>query len=64
MANWKFKDPNKKSNRHKFERIVKRHELPKARHEAFQKFKRHGDSDHVALVKCLNSIGIKEQNKG
>ena len=40
MSKWKFKDPNKKSNYHKFEKIVRRDQLANARQEAFNKFKR------------------------
>ena len=64
MRKWKFKDPNKKSNYHKFEKIVRRDQLANARQEAFYKFKREGDSEHIALVKSLNYVGVRDhQNK-
>lgn len=64
MSKWKFKDPNKRSNAHKFEKIVPRNQLANARQEAFKRFKREGDTEHMALVKTLNYVGVKEhQNK-
>lgn len=64
MGKWKFKDPNRKSNAHKFGKIVKRHDLARARQEAYDRFKKEGDSPHMALVKTLNFVGVKDhQNK-
>ena len=61
---WKFKDPNRKSNHHKFGKIVSRHDLPRARQEAYDRFKKEGDSPHMALVKTLNFVGVKDhQNR-
>jgi len=60
---WKFKDPNRKSNYHKFDKIVSRHDLARARQEAYDRFKKQGDSPHVALVKCLNSVGVREHSQ-
>ncbi len=60
---WKFKDLNKRSNYHKFEKIVRRDQLANARQEAFNRFKREGDSEHIAFVKCLNYVGVREHNQ-
>ena len=61
---WNFKDPNRKSNHHKFGKIVSRHDLPRARQEAYNRFKREGDTEHMALVRTLNFVGVKDhQNR-
>ena len=57
---WKFKDPNRKSNHHKFGKIVSRHDLPRARQEAYNRFKREGDTEHMALVRTLNFVGVRD----
>tara|TARA_B100000029_G_scaffold101481_1_gene91801 strand:+ start:7449 stop:7640 length:192 start_codon:yes stop_codon:yes gene_type:complete len=61
---WKKRDPNKKSNYHKFERIVPKHKLAQVRQEEYNRAINQGASPHTALVKCLNSVGIREKNKG
>jgi len=57
---WNFKDPNRKSNHHKFGKIVSRHDLPRARQEAYNRFKREGDTEHMALVRTLNFVGVRD----
>ena len=61
---WKRKDPNKKSNYHKFEKLVPMHQLAQARQEEYNRAIQKGYGVHMALVKCLNSVGVKEKNKG
>ena len=65
---WKFKDPNRKSNHHKFGKIVSRHNLPSARHEAYNRFIKEGDTPHQALVRSFNFVGVRDhqnqKNKG
>ncbi len=61
---WKRRDPNKKSNYHKFEKLVPRHKLAQARQEEYNRAIKNGEGPHMALVKCLNNVGIREKNKG
>ena len=50
---WKRRDPNKKSNYHKFERIVPKHKLAQVRQEVYNRAINQGASPHMALVKFL-----------
>jgi len=64
MGHWKFKDPNRKSNYHKFDKLVPIHKLARTRQEEYNREIKRGSSVHQALVKSLNSVGVREKNKG
>ena len=59
-----WKDPNRQSNRFKFQMVVKDfEELLKVREAHYTKLKSEGVGDHPALVQAINFVEIADTSK-